>query len=436
MGITRRRLLKMGVIGTGAIVAGGPAKPANAARVRRATPSILQGATDDSKTQFSVVHRSDKEYIFQARDAFGNVHAPARVQKIEMAGQVSSITKVFFRALDLRTSYTLTLFDALTGAVADSREFGLLDVRKPDLRFAVCSCMDEFRHSADIWQDLVARAPDVILFAGDSVYCDYGSDEDTGEAHLWRRFAESRTTLEIYYSKKLIPILATWDDHDFGLNDAGLGYPFIAESQRNFLNFYAMDPEFCSVLERGPGVSSVIRFNGQQFLMMDDRSFRVAGFSRARYAHWGREQEEWMFKHVAEFDGLSWIVNGSQVFPQLMFKESFSGDHPTQFEAFKTSVRGLGRKIALVSGDVHYSEISRIEPEAFGFETFELTSSSMHSDKLPGLPGLSNHRRRIASTGERNYLLVNCRPHGQGGQMRVDSRSAGGRVNFSLDLRI
>src|SRR3546814_12003861 len=33
------------------------------------------------------------------------------------------------------------------------------------------------------------------------------------------------------------PVLATWDDHDFGGNNAGANYPMKVESQRLFLEF-------------------------------------------------------------------------------------------------------------------------------------------------------------------------------------------------------
>ena len=38
--------------------------------------------------------------------------------------------------------------------------------------------------------------------------------------------------------KKNVPILATWDDHDFGWNDAGRHYPFKKEAKEIFLDFF------------------------------------------------------------------------------------------------------------------------------------------------------------------------------------------------------
>jgi len=38
--------------------------------------------------------------------------------------------------------------------------------------------------------------------------------------------------------KKVTQFFATWDDHDFGRNDAGRHYPFKKESKEIFLSFY------------------------------------------------------------------------------------------------------------------------------------------------------------------------------------------------------
>lgn len=435
MDISRRKLLQLGLLhaGMGAL----PLRADTLKRVERRTgPSILQGATDDSKTQFSVVHAANKNYNFKVRSMSGQIWTPDQVVKHSLKGQDRVIRKVYFSGLHLNELFILSLFDAKTGALVEEREFKMLDIGKRRLRFALCSCMDEFEHKPEIWSDLVTQELDLIFFVGDSVYCDYGSKDGVGAAHLWRRFAESRATLEIYFSKRLIPIVATWDDHDFGKNDCGRDYPFAKESLINFFQFFAMDPSYCSALERGPGASSRVTIGEQQFILMDDRTWRVAGASRERYAHWGQLQEEWLLARVAQHEGMTWIMNGSQVFPQMIFKQSFSGEHPVQFNAVKQALSRMDRRVAFVSGDVHFSEISQLEGDLFGYQTYELTSSSIHSEKFPGLPDIIPNARRIAATGEHNYLLVDSEPFGKGCRFLVESRSAGQKLNFSLQLTV
>jgi phosphodiesterase/alkaline phosphatase D-like protein len=430
MDFSRRNLLQFGLLQAGASLVTLPT-PTEARIVRRKGPSILQGATDDSRTQFSVVHSTQDRFDFVVQNSRGHTWLPDRVEVLTSAGQPTKISKVYFSGLSTGETFYLLLQN--NGVVSEKREFKLLNTRSDRLKFAICSCMDEERHSPEIWRDLVAQQPDFILFVGDSAYCDSGGGNDEGAARLWRRFSEARATLEIYFSQRLIPVLATWDDHDFGSNDSGREFPYVNESQRNFLSFFALDPGHCSALSRGPGVSSSLILGQQQFLLMDDRSWRAAKGSNERYAHWGKEQEEWMFGQMAAHKGLNWLINGTQIFPQMVFKQSMSGDHAVQFEAFKNGVKRAAYKVAMISGDVHFSEVSKIESAVFGYTTYELTSSSIHSYKLPGLPGVIPNDRRVASTGEHNYLLVTSQQNGAGFRLKVESRSPKNRINFVVE---
>lgn len=81
--------------------------------------------SDQGTIQFVVIHSSDVDYIFQARDQFGNLHAPRQTETLQSSDQ--STTKVYFSGLDVRGSYSLTLFDSFTGAIMKKHEFKVLD---------------------------------------------------------------------------------------------------------------------------------------------------------------------------------------------------------------------------------------------------------------------------------------------------------------------
>lgn len=441
MAVSRRQLLQLGLL-TAAAAASSPLTASGQSAFpqpfvnRRTGPSVLQGATDETRTQFSIVHPVNEIWAFRVTTDRGGKWKPDRVETLTLAGQPTAITRVFFSGLHLGEDFKLVFEEASRKGNYEVREFRTLDTKNLKPRFAVCSCMDENRHSPEIWQDLVNQRPDFILFVGDSVYCDYGNESDSGEQRLWRRFSEARAVLEIYFSKRLVPIFAVWDDHDFGSNDVGKEFPHALVSRKNFMSFFAMEPSHCTALERGPGISSRFIIGKQQFLMMDDRSFRFGGSSNDRYAHWGREQEEWMLARTASHAGMSWVINGSQVFPQMPFKESFSGQHPVQFAAICKALQKLKQKIVILTGDVHFSEISEIEPEAFGYKTYELTSSSIHSFKLPGAPVIIPNDRRIASTGEHNYILIQSEGFGYGARFKVECRSPMNEINFEMELSV
>jgi alkaline phosphatase D len=84
-----------------------------------------------------------------------------------------------------------------------------------------------------IWDAVLAARPDLFIFLGDNVYLDTRDPEV-----MRRKYAELAAQPGFQRLKATVPILAIWDDHDFGENDAGVDYPMKEESRRQFLDFF------------------------------------------------------------------------------------------------------------------------------------------------------------------------------------------------------
>lgn len=432
MKIQRRDFIKWSLtqaaIGSAALTASAGAFP-----TKRSGPSILQGATDRTRTQFSIVYLNPVRSV--VTDEFGNQILPDREEFFSFQNHPLKISRCFFSNLRPDQQFSLNVFDQ--NVQIDVREFQTLDDRKEVLRFALLSCMDHNEHKPEIWQNLVKQNPDVLFFIGDAVYADGGIGKAANPAQLWSSFCDSRQVLEIYFSKKLIPTIAVWDDHDFGHNNSGLwDYPYVKESQKNFLQFFAQSSTHCDWLRTGPGIASAFQFNDQLFLLMDDRSFRLKRGSHDRYAHWGEAQETWMLSLIESHRGPVWLINGSQIFPQSVWMESLARDHATQFKAVMKELSGMKSKVIFASGDVHYSEISKIEREMLGYQTFEVTSSAVHSPVMFGAPTTVPNSRRMAATGKRNYILIDSRANGSGAQLNLGCFSQAGSLYFQKKLAV
>lgn len=443
MKVERRQFLKLGLVHGLAISAQRVAAietPPPVSVQRRQGPSILQGATDETQTQFSIVYNRGSRLKTQARGSDGSVISSAKDETYVMGKHPDRVSKFYFDNLKPGVNYFLDVLDDESGKRIDRRLFKTLQPKKKNLSFVLCSCMNDENHEPEIWTNMAQKKPDILFFIGDSVYADTGaSDEGADPAYLWQRFCEARRTLEIYYSPTLIPILATWDDHDFGLNDSdSTSYKHVSQSQKNFKIFFAQDPRFCKYLTEGPGVSTAFRWQQHLFLLMDDRSFRLPKDSGDRYGHWGREQENWMLTQIEAGAKTSWVMNGSQVFPAMPFKESMSQNHPEQLEGALAQLKKLPSKVVFVSGDVHYSEISEIEESILGYKTYELTSSSIHSKNFPGVPHVIPNKRRVSGTGvgARNYLMVNVESSFRSRIIQCDAFTVNGSLAFSKILQV
>jgi len=404
----------------------------------RKGPSVLQGATDLTNTQFSIVFDKSLDLEVYVTDPNNQNFKAAEMEIIQRKDHPLRITKAYFSGLEPMISYRLNIAKSLTGEIIDQRQFQTLDLSTDRFDFAMGSCMDEKNHSPKIWKTLVAQNPQIIFFIGDHCYADVGAPiSGANPQHLWKRFCETRTTLEIFYSPRLIPILAVWDDHDFGQDDSNADeYFYVQESQQNFLSFFAQDPDYCENLIRGPGVSSAIKIKNQLVLLMDDRSFRKARNSKEPYAHWGKQQFDWMQDLVQNHQGPTWFFNGTQVFPSLIWKESVSGDHTEQFNQMLKVLKTVSSKVIFGSGDVHFSEISAIESEALGYKTYEVTSSSIHSRGFPGAPDIVPNQRRLVATATRNFTLIKSTAHQMGADFEVICLDESAQILYARSLQV
>ncbi|MGL6223915.1 MAG: alkaline phosphatase D family protein, partial [Steroidobacteraceae bacterium] len=99
-------------------------------------------------------------------------------------------------------------------------------------RIAFGSCAEGGKEQP-IWEAVLASRPELFLFLGDNVY---GDTRDM--AQLRARYAELARQPGFTQLRATTPVAATWDDHDFGEDDAGGDYPQKEESRRIFLDFW------------------------------------------------------------------------------------------------------------------------------------------------------------------------------------------------------
>ena len=105
--------------------------------------------------------------------------------------------------------------------------------RKPVEAIAFGSCLKQTRPQP-IWESVRASKPDVFGSACDNIYGDTRDMEK-----LKSRWATFGAFPEFKKLRSDCRLLAIWDDHDYGENDAARGISQKAESQKIFLDFLA-----------------------------------------------------------------------------------------------------------------------------------------------------------------------------------------------------
>ena len=100
------------------------------------------------------------------------------------------------------------------------------------LNLSFGSCLTQ-KKDMDILKSIHSVSPKYFIFMGDNIYKDtVNIDEKILE---YSRLGEN---IDFQLLRKNTKIFATWDDHDYGVNDAGEEYPIKKESQRQFTNFF------------------------------------------------------------------------------------------------------------------------------------------------------------------------------------------------------
>ncbi len=247
------------------------------------------------------------------------------------------------------------------------------------LGFGSCARQDQ---PQPVWDAILERDPDLFVLAGDNVYADTTTEAGFHEAY--RALGERSGFQRL---RQRVPILATWDDHDYGANDAGADFPARNLSERVFLDFFGVDED--DPRRHRPGIYTARRFGpaGQrvQVVLLDTRYFRsTVPVEERRYrtleapsaTMLGAEQWRWLEGVLERPAALRLIVSSTQVLPDPPEAESWS-HMPQERERLLALLESAGRSI-IVSGDRHFGEILK-RPAQGAYPIYEVTASGLNA---------------------------------------------------------
>lgn len=262
-------------------------------------------------------------------------------------------------------------------------------------KIAFGSCGHE-DHPLPIFNKVVEHNPDLFIFLGDNIYGDT-KNMDTLRAK-YKRLGDKASFKNL---KKQVPIIATWDDHDYGWNDTGKSYPHKEESREIFFDFFE-EPE-SSPRRKHKGIyHSYIYEYGEhtlQIILLDGRTFRDDlkpydgefdadrrySFYQKDYAIHeaagptllGAEQWKWLEKELQVPADIRIIGSGTQFGIEWNGYEAWANFPQERQRMLDLIARTKANGVLFISGDVHYSEISKLETDFYPI--YDFTSSGLSS---------------------------------------------------------
>ena len=263
-------------------------------------------------------------------------------------------------------------------------------------RIAFGSCAKQDKPQP-IWDAVLETKPQLFIFLGDNIY---GDTEDM--ALLKQKWDLLDAQPGYQRLKQTCPVIGTWDDHDYGANDAGFEYPKRRESQQIFLDFLGVPKESPRRRQEGVYDAPVFGPAGRrvQVILLDARYHRsplIKGFQagepgdgyRGNYVPnedpaatvLGETQWKWLEQQLKAPAELRLICSGAQILPTEHGSESW-GNFPLERKKLFQLVRDTKAKgVVLLSGDRHLAEIMRLPADEFGvgYPITEVTSSSLNA---------------------------------------------------------
>ena len=237
--------------------------------------------------------------------------------------------------------------------------------------------------------------PDLFIWTGDSVYASKNDVASLEKAYM-------NLTANEYYQrfKENVPIMGTWDDHDYGINDGGKYVDHIHERQKLFRkyilgddanNLRSSDSDNDNDMKLYTTINNIFYPSGAtvKFIILDTRSYRdnhyirslgefklplfpiIAALIRTTYTILGfgrnyigdilgKKQWLWLENELkTTTSDFNIIVSSIQVLTSNPVVESWGHFPIAKKKLLSLIVEYNPRGIAFLSGDVHHAEISQ-----------------------------------------------------------------------------
>lgn len=261
------------------------------------------------------------------------------------------------------------------------------------------SCLDEEKGPSKALMSLPGENADLFLMVGDNVYGDRDGRAYTNNQadldELKESFADLALREDFIKVRQSVPMMVSWDDHDYGANDSGKEFPFRGLAERIHEVFWGLEDQDVG---QWPGTYYARTFGpeGQrtQVIMLDTRFFRsgltptdewgVKGKERYIPAPDGSMQDmlgsvqwTWLENQLRQPADIRLIASSIQVMPTAHGFEAWSTMPEERQRLFDMIEKTNATGVVFLSGDRHTAFVYE-EDGILPYTANELTSSSLN----------------------------------------------------------
>jgi len=268
-------------------------------------------------------------------------------------------------------------------------------------RIAFGSCANQ-QNPCPVWGSIAAAAPDLLILLGDNVYADLvdGRLKPSTPERIAAAYAQLSAVSDFARLRAQTKLIATWDDHDYGNNDAGVEWEHKDAAAKIFLDFFGVPADSPRRQQRGIYHAEILGPPGKrvQVITLDTRYFRsplalgsepLPGFRARPYiatdgpdaTMLGPQQWAWLEQQLLQPAEIRILCSSIQILSDEHPFEKW-GTMPAEREKLfallqKTQASG----VVLLSGDRHLGEIS-VDSAAIGYPLYDITASGLNQANL------------------------------------------------------
>jgi alkaline phosphatase D len=309
--------------------------------------------------------------------------------------------------MPVATRYLVLVVIALLSAAARA------DDKSPLTRIAFGSCVHQDKDQP-VWNPIVASKPQLFLMLGDNIYA------DTQDIEVMRaKYAKLAAQPGYKKLRELCPQMATWDDHDYGGDDAGADYPKKKESQEAFLDFFNFPKDHPLRKQEGIYTSAIHGPEGKrvQVILLDTRYHRSPlkkDLKRPRNLGQyvptteegatllGEGQWQWLEAQLRKPAEVRLLCSSIQVVAEDHGFEKWMNLPRERDRLFRAIRAAKAAGVIVLSGDRHLAELSAIDA-GIGYTLYDLTASGLNQASKRFRPYEVN-RHRVATMNKGDHF--------------------------------
>jgi alkaline phosphatase D len=284
-------------------------------------------------------------------------------------------------------------------------------------RIAFGSCSDP-RKPVPVFETITRDEPDLMIFLGDNVYAD-----TTDRVRLRAAYEDLADDKAFQRLRDVSPILATWDDHDYGINDGGAEHPTKAMSQQVFLDFWGVPASSPRRDREGVYHSLTLGPDGRrvQVILLDTRYHRgplkqadeprelgigpyLPDYDPGMHVTFlGEAQWAWLEQRLREPAEVRLIASSIQVIAEDHNWEAWAMIPVERKRLLELITETGANGVVFLSGDRHHAELSRLT-DGVPYPLYDVTASGMNKT---GMERDEPNRHRVGQrVREANFGLI------------------------------